>query len=124
MSLTRTRLIGRLSRCAAVVLLLMGVSGCSGAPVVATPSVPQTIIRQGSQAQSQLELKVIDALGDDHLTGARYEVDANRVVVTIWSRGEHLSEQQLEHYRTLAEEVTNGIPVVIEVDDGEPVRPA
>lgn len=114
---------GRLNQLAAGILLLMVTGGCSGAPIAATPSTSPTVIQQGSRAQSQLELRVIDALGDDYFTGARYEVDANRVVVTIWSRGQYLSEQQLEHYRTLAEEVTDAIPVVIEVDDGEPVRP-
>lgn len=121
--MARRRFLISMRSCCAAILPVLVFGSCSGTPTGAIPSSPQTVIQQGSKAQSQLELKVIDALGDQYLTGARYEVDTNRVVVTIWPRGDDLSEQQLDHYRVLAEQVTDGIPVVIEVDNGEPVRP-
>ncbi|MDR1431638.1 MAG: hypothetical protein LBI99_05920 [Propionibacteriaceae bacterium] len=132
--------LGRLASCIAVVLLL-AVGGCGGAPVAAVPSAPPTGVLvdvEGLTQQellelqervgggwTQLELQVLDAFkgeGGSRPLGARYESDAGRLVLTVWSLGEEMSVEQLEDYRVRAEEVTGGIPVVIEVNDGEPVH--
>lgn len=116
-------------------LVLLVVSGCGGAPVAAGPAAPSTAVSEDvtdldelaklqekeSGGWTQLELKVLEALheGSSRPMGARYERDANRVVVTIWPLGEKLSESQLDDYRVRAEEVTGGIPVVIEIGEGD-----
>lgn len=103
--------------------LFLSLSGC----VHQTPSAVHTIIQpkvepvqHGSPEQTQLELRVLDALSDDFLKGVRFEVEAHLVVVTVFTSGDSFSENQLEKYRIMAETVTNGIPVAIVIDESEP----
>ena len=64
---------------------------------------------------SVMEMAVLEALRDDPSSKrARYEADAGRIVVTMYSEGEPLSEERLRGLQARAEEVTDGTPVVIE----------
>jgi len=86
---------------------------------------PEEVLRlqEGIEGRSALESAVLDAveaeLGNRPM-GARWEYEVNRVVVTLWSLGDRFSVQQLGRVRQVAEAVTDGIPAVVEVDDGDP----
>ena len=67
---------------------------------------------------SVMEMAVLEALRDDPSSKqARYEADADRIVVTIHSEGETIPEERLRGLQERAEEVTDGTPVVIETTD-------
>lgn len=109
--------------------LLLGACGQVGdvEPPVATPGgvveTPESDAAATSTAQpdgswTDMELAVLEALSDDPASKeARYEADADRIVVTVHADGESLSDERLRDLQERAEEVTNGTPVVVETTD-------
>lgn len=51
---------------------------------------------------------------------ARYEADADRVVVTVHTLGEELPDEHLQDLEARAEEATDGIDVIVMTDDKDP----
>lgn len=89
-----------------------GVSG-DDASSASTPSTSQP-----DAAYTALELAVLDALADDpHPKDARYEADRDRVVVTVRTQGTPLGPDALRDLAEKAEEVTDGVDVVVETTD-------
>ena len=107
---------------AVVVTLAAGASACAG-QVDGTPGttadVPSaTAPEQPDAAHTDLELAVLDALADDpHQKAARYEADDDRVVVTVWTQGGTLDADALRDLEQRAEQVTDGVDVVVETTD-------
>lgn len=69
---------------------------------------------------SKVELAVLDAIDDDpHPKQARYEVEADRIVVTVHLLGDEIPAEHLRDLEMRAEEVTDGIDVVVTTTDAD-----
>lgn len=106
-----------------ILIVFLLLTGCTFRPSTFEPGNDlvfdfNSIQTQGSE-RTQLELSVLDALNDGIPKGVRYDASINRIVVTVFASGMKFSRALLEEYRKIAEEVSHGIPVVIEVDPGE-----
>jgi hypothetical protein len=83
---------------------------------VSSTSTPST--GQPDAGNTALELAVLDALADDpHPKDARYEADRDRVVVTVRTEGAALDPEVLRELEEKAEQVTDGVDVVVETTD-------
>lgn len=79
---------------------------------------PASASDQPDAGHTALELAVLDALADDpHPKDARYEADQDRVVVTVRTQGAALDADALRDLEEQAEQVTDGVDVVVETTD-------
>ena len=114
---------GWLPALVAVVSLVAGTTACAGqadgtsdADDVPSTSAPST--GQPDAGNTALELAVLDALADDpHPKDVRYEADRDRVVVTVRTEGAALAPEVLRELEERAEQVTDGVDVVVETTD-------
>lgn len=95
------------------------ISCASGDGAATSPDEPS--IAQPEAGREVIELAVLEALGGDGLTKeAAYFPGEDRVVVTIYTEGHALSDEELEEYQQKAEDVTSGISVDIMLSDVDP----
>lgn len=113
-------------------LLVLGVSSCGGLGSEEVSSDTSTT-EDGAIADdvvsttgppdaewSKVELAVLDAIDDDpHPKQARYEVEADRIVVTVHLLGDEIPAEHLRDLEMRAEEVTDGIDVVVTTTDAD-----
>lgn len=106
---------------ASVLLAACGASTGSGSPedeqtspTSSTDAQPQ----QSEEAWTELELAVLDALSyDPHPKDARYEPENNRVVVTLYTLGDDLTDREIHDLEAAGEKATDDVDVVIEPTD-------
>lgn len=89
-----------------------------GSPLVSTTTSHPS---QPDGAWTETELAVLDAIAfDTNPKGARYEPDANRVVVTIYKLGDTYTEEDIDNLTSAGEAAVEDVEVVIELTDAEP----
>ncbi|MFY1632806.1 hypothetical protein ACN27F_05865 [Solwaraspora sp. WMMB335] len=105
-----------------LVCLLIGLSAtvvlsaCAGSTGEApgTPTVPSS--GQPDESRTDVELAVLEALDyDARPKAARYEPEAETVVVTVFSAGEEIPAAELQAYESAAEQASGGLDIVVEV---------
>lgn len=101
------------------VALVTATSACASQVGGTSDDVPPASASdQPDAGHTALELAVLDALADDpHPKDARYEADQDRVVVTVRTQGAALDADALRDLEEQAEQVTDGVDVVVETTD-------
>ncbi len=105
---------------ALVAVVLLGASACAGAPDdgAGPASSSEGSTEQPDADRTSIELAVLDALADDpHLKEARHEPGEDRVVVTVRTQGAPLAPDERRDLEERAEQVTDGIDVVVVTTD-------
>ncbi len=127
-----TRAIVSASLVIAVVALLLpacgekddngGPSSTPAAPVSRSGNDDSAVTGQPDAGWSSTELAVLKRVDDEHPgpKEARFEAERNRVVVTLYTEGDDLSDAELSEIKAQAEEVTGGVPVVVVTTDDDP----
>ena len=101
----------------AILAGLLMLSGCASGP----GDGPD--IEQGSIEQTNLELKVLDALGEDAPpAGARYSPAEEVMYLTLYVRDDAMTDDEVDALRQQVEDVleTDGIRLEVELDEGPP----
>lgn len=119
---TKRTLVAVIGTVLAVVLLAAcGASNDSGSPGD-EPTPPTSSSgaqpQQSDEAWTELELAVLDALSyDPHPKDARYEPENKRVVVTLYTLGDDLTDSEIHNLEAAGEKATDDVDVVIEPTD-------
>ena len=92
----------------------------SANPATDGPPYDWTVVQEGMQGQPEVEMAVLQALSyEPHNKGAAYDINAGIVRVTVFSPDYVFSDEELNDLRMRAEAVTNGIPVIVGVEEVE-----
>lgn len=102
-------------------LLLTACSASTPDDGVRSDSTRPSEPAQSQESWSEIEMAVLDALDDlPYPMGAAYEVEQDRVLVTVFVEDGEMDESQIDDLETLGRQAAGGIDVVVECSDEGP----